>query len=173
FDVAMRHPLFGVGIGNYPEYSIKGKAAHNSYLEIAAELGWIGLGAYLVFILAPILRLRRIETELLRSEVNSRRHSDSDRELYFLSIGLQAVIVAYLVCSFFSSSQYFWHLYYVVAYAVALRHIYATRPDGAVKEGARESRDLSVKTSSANVRSDMSASARSEKMRAGAIWAGR
>jgi len=127
FDVALRHPLLGVGIGNFPEYSIHYKAAHNSYLEIAAELGWVGFAAYLTFILAPIGALRRLEHRTFPL-VHRTDALNSDREIYFLSIGLQAVIVAYLVCSFFSSSQYFWHLYYIVAYAVSLREI--TESDG-------------------------------------------
>ncbi len=55
------HPLLGVGIGNYvpvyPGYALPGWEdplghAHNYYLHIAAETGLLGLGAYLLVILA-------------------------------------------------------------------------------------------------------------------------
>jgi hypothetical protein len=46
------------------------------------------------------------------------------REFRYLSISLQAAIAAYLVCSFFASLQYQWYLYYLVAYAIALRKLY-------------------------------------------------
>ncbi len=55
------HPLLGVGIGNYapvyPGYALPGWEdplghAHNYYLHIAAESGLLGLGAYLLLILA-------------------------------------------------------------------------------------------------------------------------
>ena len=49
-----QHPLFGVGIGNYPvvlsqeiEYAKAGSSAHNLYLHIAAEIGIFGLLAAL------------------------------------------------------------------------------------------------------------------------------
>jgi O-antigen ligase len=118
-SVAISHPIVGVGMGNFHIYSIREKAAHNSYLEIAAELGVMGLIAYLILIFAPLRSLRRIErqTRGMRSE--------SEREMYWLSVCIQAAFIAYLVCSFFASIQYLWYLYYTAAYAVALRQIHA------------------------------------------------
>jgi len=55
------HPLLGVGVGNYvpvyPAYALPGWEdplghAHNYYLHIAAEAGLLGLGAYVLFLLA-------------------------------------------------------------------------------------------------------------------------
>src|SRR5262245_53645105 len=118
-DLAIRHPFIGVGIGNFHSYSIREKVAHNGYIETAAELGSIGLIAYLILILAPLRGLARIERETLtprnRGELNMK----------YLSIGLQAALVAYIVNSFFLSIQYLWYIYYAAGYAVALRQIYA------------------------------------------------
>lgn len=130
FDLAVRHPFIGVGIGNFHIYSIRERVAHNSYLETAAELGAFGLIAYLILILAPLRGLARIERETLLP-----RNRDA-LETKFLSIGLQAALVAYLVNSFFSSCQYLWYLYYVAGYAVALRRIYA--PERAVPTKAKQ-----------------------------------
>ena len=124
-EVALHHPIAGVGLANFVEYSIKGKVAHNSYVEIAAELGWAGLLAYFVFLLAPFRSLKSIERETLEDDRKKNRDQSEQRELYFLSVGLQAVMIAFLVCSLFSSSQYFWHPYYIVGYAIALRRIHA------------------------------------------------
>jgi putative inorganic carbon (HCO3(-)) transporter len=53
------HPLLGVGIGNYvpvyPAYAVPGWKdplghAHNYYLNVAAEAGLLGLGAYVLFL---------------------------------------------------------------------------------------------------------------------------
>lgn len=126
-DVVLHHPIAGVGMGNFVDYSIKGKVAHNSYIEIAAELGWIGLLAYLTFLGAPFRSLRRIERGLLAGDQLSNAGGGEGRELYYLSVGLQAVMVGFLVCSFFASSQYFWHPYYIVGYSIALRRIYAAQ----------------------------------------------
>ena len=116
-QVAVSHPLIGVGIGNFPIYSIHEKKAHNAYLEIAAELGIGGLLAYLLLVLAPLKRLRRVEKE------NIAQRDAAERERYLLSIGLQASFYAYLVCSFFASIQYLWFIYFPVAWAIALSRI--------------------------------------------------
>jgi O-antigen ligase len=122
--VASRHVVIGVGMGNYHVYSINEKRAHNSYLEISAELGVAGLLAYLVLMAWPLLGLRRVQRHL-RAEAGGAPREGLPRELYILSIALQAAFLAYIVCSFFGSIQYLWYLYYLVAYAVALRRIHA------------------------------------------------
>ena len=123
-QVAISHPIIGVGMGNFFIYSIHDKAAHNAYLEIAAELGVFGLLAYLIVILSPLRSLYRIEKQTLA------RLTKSEKELYWLSVSIQASLIAYMVCSFFSSIQYLWYLYYTAAYAVALRQIhYAERAE--------------------------------------------
>jgi hypothetical protein len=43
---------------------------------------------------------------------------------YYLAIGLQASLVGYMVASFFAAVAYQWYIYYLVAYAIALRRIY-------------------------------------------------
>ncbi|MGA9772447.1 MAG: O-antigen ligase family protein [Blastocatellia bacterium] len=125
-EVITHHPVIGVGVGNFGIYSIRDKVAHNAFLEIAAELGVIGFIAYMVIIFAPLRTLRQIERETYNRRAGPKSWSERDREAYFLSIGLQAVLVAYIVCSFFQSSQYFWYLYYIVAYTVSLKRIRST-----------------------------------------------
>ncbi|HST20029.1 MAG TPA: O-antigen ligase family protein [Blastocatellia bacterium] len=122
-EVIMYHPVIGVGVGNFGIYSLKDKVAHNAYLEIAAELGVVGFIAYMVLIFAPLRTLKRIERETYNTRAGPHGWNERERETYFLSIGLQAVLVAYMVCSFFQSSQYFWYLYYIVAYTVSLKRI--------------------------------------------------
>src|SRR5262245_775799 len=121
--IAIHHPIIGVGMGNFHLYSIREKAAHNSYLEIAAELGAIGLIAYLIIIFAPLRALHRIELQ------TRGMRSKSEREMYLLSVCVQAAFIAYMVCSFFASIQYLWYLYYIAAYAVALRQIHAAEEE--------------------------------------------
>jgi O-antigen ligase len=118
-SIAINRPIIGVGMGNFHIYSIREKGAHNAYLEIAAELGAMGLIAYLVVIFAPLRSLRRIERQTIG------RRSKSEREMYWLSVCIQAAFITYMVCSFFSSIQYLWYLYYTAAYAVALRQVHA------------------------------------------------
>jgi O-antigen ligase len=119
FEVAGNNLVIGVGIGNYPFYSLRQRMAHNSYLEIWAELGLLGLIAYLTMLFAPMRSLRRIARDVARKD------APADREIYLLTAGVQAAMVAYLVCSFFGSVQYQWFVYYIIAYAVALRRLHA------------------------------------------------
>ncbi len=113
-----RHPLTGIGLGTFHIISIKERRAHNSYLEIAAELGTLGLLAYLLLLFNPLKALWKIESETV-SALDRR-----DFENYVLSVGLQATLVAYYANSFFASIQYQWFAYFPLAYAIALRRIY-------------------------------------------------
>jgi O-antigen ligase len=115
--VALRHPLLGIGMGNYqPEMSYKGLVTHNSYTQVAAELGLSALICYLMFIISPLRKLGQIARETF-----SARHSSS---FYYLAVGLQASVIAYMVSSFFLSVSFNWYIFYLVAYAVCLRRLY-------------------------------------------------
>jgi O-antigen ligase len=117
--VAISHPLIGVGMGNFYLYSRRDLKAHNSYLEIWAELGLIGLAAYLTLLIAPLRSLKRIVNETYKAS------EPRAVERFYLSLGLQATIISYIVCSAFSSIQYLWFVYFPVAFAIALRGIHA------------------------------------------------
>lgn len=126
-QVAARRFIVGVGMGNFTLYSIKDLKAHNSYLEILAELGVVGLVAYLILMLRPLRSLQRIEAASAHDSALPR--SRDSREFYCLSVGLEGAILSYMVCSFFLSLEYFWHIYYPVACAIALRQIHAVEAD--------------------------------------------
>ena len=116
--VFARHPLNGIGMGTFHIIGIHERRAHNSYLEIAAELGGFALLAYLILIFNPLKSLWQIEQETVHAK------GRANFENYLLSVGLQAALLAYYVNSFFLSLQYLWYVYYPVAYAVGLRLIY-------------------------------------------------
>jgi O-antigen ligase len=116
--VAVRHSLIGVGMGNFHHYSLGELRAHNAYLEVWAELGMAGLIAYLTLIFAPFQSLRALELKTVGAQ------DEMSRDGYYLSVGLQATLAAYIVCSFFASLEYQWLLYYPVAFSVALRAIH-------------------------------------------------
>jgi probable O-glycosylation ligase (exosortase A-associated) len=114
--VAVRNPLFGVGMDNYIIFSNTNKASHNAYTQVASEMGAAAAVFYILFILAPFRGLRRVEHESYQVR--------SVRRFYYASIALQASLVGYMVASFFASVAYLWYIYYLVAYAVCLRRIY-------------------------------------------------
>jgi hypothetical protein len=67
-----------------------------------------------------------------------RRLFDEDKQdwFYYLSIGLQASIIGYMVSSFFAAVAYNWFIYYLIAYAVAFRRIYTLENGPEAKETA-------------------------------------
>jgi O-antigen ligase len=113
---ALRHPLFGIGMGNFHIVSVRELVSHNAYTQVAAEMGMAALVCYTMFIVTPFRRLGLIARETLAPRGNSRYH--------YLAIGLQAALVGYMVTSFFASVAYIWYVYYLVGYAVCLRRIY-------------------------------------------------
>ena len=114
--VSARNP-WGIGIGNFPIVATQNHQSHNAFTQVTSELGVAGFVAYMIFMIAPFRRLRAIE----------RRQFDAGELdwFYYVSIGLQASIVGYWVSSFFASVAYNWFIYYLLAYAVAFRRIYA------------------------------------------------
>jgi O-antigen ligase/polysaccharide polymerase Wzy-like membrane protein len=123
--VAIRHPLLGIGMGNYaPEMSYRGLVTHNSYTQVAAEMGAAALVCYTMFVVAPLKKLGQIARETFGTKADSR--------FYYLAVGLQASLIGYMVCSFFASVAYLWYVYYLVGYAVCLRRLYESETGKAV-----------------------------------------
>jgi putative inorganic carbon (HCO3(-)) transporter len=116
-QVALRYPLFGIGLGNFYYKGQHDQVSHNAYTQVAAEMGMAALVFYCMFMVTSLKRLRQIERE-------SFAHRDRAR-FYYLAIGLQASLVAYMVSSFFASVAHLWYVYYIVGYAVSLRRLYA------------------------------------------------
>ena len=117
--IALNNPIFGVGMGNFHIVSIRGLVSHNSYTQVAAEIGFPALIIYTLFMIAPYKRLRRIEHETFTAT----RHGS---RFYYLAVGLQASLVCYMVSSFFISVAYQWNIYYLAGYAICLSRLHET-----------------------------------------------
>jgi O-antigen ligase len=138
--VTVRHPLFGIGIGNFMFRSNRALATHNSYTQVSAELGLTALVLYVMFIITPLKRLRAIERRQSTSNGKSR--------FYYLAVGMQASLFGYMVCSFFASVAFLWYVYYLVALSLCLTRLYeieqgigVTKPEAELEfDGANVSR---------------------------------
>jgi O-antigen ligase len=126
--VMARHPLLGVGIGNFHAVSIREQVSHNSYTQVGAEVGVAAMLLYVMFILAAFKRVRGIEREMLDAEQHSR--------FYYLAAGLQASLIGYMICSFFSSVAFLHPVYYLVGYAICLHRVYETSQHSNTKKAA-------------------------------------
>lgn len=124
--VSLRNP-WGIGIGNFPIVSSRNLVTHNAYTQVSSELGLLGLAVYLIFIISPFRKLGAIERTFFAK--------DKYDWFYYMSIGLQASIVGYMVSSFFVAVAYNWFIYYLIAYAIAFRRIYQI--ENGLKEGVK------------------------------------
>jgi hypothetical protein len=82
-------------------------------------MGMAALVVYILFLVHPLRRLRLIENQSYSKPEQAR--------FYYLSIGLQASLVGFMVSSFFGSVAYQWYVYYLVGYAVCLHRIFITK----------------------------------------------
>jgi putative inorganic carbon (hco3(-)) transporter len=109
------HPLLGVGLGNFKllvmqyengEFMVQ-TVAHNTYLEIAAELGIPALVIFLTLFLSSYLCLEKVRRQAVKSRI---------RFLEVAARGIECGLVGYLVSGFFVSSEHekgFWLLIFV------------------------------------------------------------
>ena len=132
--IAIRHPLLGIGMNNYPtEMSYLGTATHNSYTQVACELGVAALVCYTAFMVLPVRKLGQIARESFEARAN--------KPFYYLAVGLHAALLGYMVSSFFASDAYQWYVYYLVGYAICLRRLYEAETGKPVVVTKREERN--------------------------------
>jgi probable O-glycosylation ligase (exosortase A-associated) len=129
--VAARHPLLGIGMGNFHHQSFREQVSHNAYTQVASEMGATALVLYVLFIITPLRKLKRVEDETFEA-----RRKGSARFYYYLSVGMQTSLIAYMVSSFFSSVAYQWYIYYLVGYAVCLRRMYESKASAQLRDDA-------------------------------------
>jgi O-antigen ligase len=121
--VTLRYPVFGVGIGNFHYKSFQELGTHNAYTQVSSEMGVVAMVVYMMFLIYPYRRLKEIE--------KATDGQKKDRFYYYLSIGLQAGLIGYMVASFFAAVAYQWYIYYLVGYAIAIRRIYLAHTQAA------------------------------------------
>jgi O-antigen ligase len=120
------YPLFGVGINNFPmaEGTISSKAtnhvagtgirwaaAHNTYIQIGAELGLAGMALWLTLIFRGIHGCIKLNRRLPKAWA---RGDPEQRALYYATSALPVAIFGFAVSSFFVSFAYL-ELFYVLA----------------------------------------------------------
>lgn len=142
--VALRHPLLGIGMGNYqPNMSYRGLVTHNSYTQVASEMGMAALVLYTMFIVSPLRKLSTIVRQTLPERQTS--------QFYYLALGLQASLLVYMVSSFFLSVAFVWNVYYLIGYAVCFRRIYESATGKLVVVEKRAQRKARARSRKANV----------------------
>lgn len=90
-----QHPLFGLGLRNFPPYSGTWMDVHNAYLQIACEGGIPALILYMLFFWRAFGNLRRM-----------RKYGDLDRETTLYASALHATLFAFLFGALFAPVAY-------------------------------------------------------------------
>jgi hypothetical protein len=104
-------------------------------------MGAAALVCYTLFIVTPLRKLGQIARETFETRGSS--------NYYYLAVGLQASLLAYMVSSFFLSVAYVWYVYYLVGFAVCFRRLYEAETGKAVVlEKRRERRQNKVPNTS-------------------------
>lgn len=130
------NPLTGVGAGQFKNYNPEGrqeawKEAHNVVLQIAAELGVLGLACFVFVVargfMAPA-QARRLFRKLRQIEKAGEWRGvplpESDRAaLDALQLAMSASVAGWFVCAQFGSVGYNWTFYYLLGMAIAPREI--------------------------------------------------
>ena len=124
----LEHPLFGVGPDNFgvaegtlspfakrQQYGIgvRWSAAHNSFVQVGAELGVPGLAFYVALLAATFAALRRATRR-------QRHAAEIDSRGLELTQALTAALLGFVVGSFFLSLAYSEMLYTLIALSTAM-----------------------------------------------------
>jgi O-antigen ligase len=125
------NPLFGVGPGNFPfkitQYGaeivpnendllfLSDRATHNTFINIASELGMIGLFLFMALIVKAYRDATLSERILQELPLNG------NAWLQGLPPAIETSIVSYCVTSFFLTSYVYPHIYILSGMALALR----------------------------------------------------
>ncbi len=137
-----KHPILGVGFNNFElakDQDVGGqKAAHNVFLQNAAELGLVGHPLWLAVVVGTMISLYR----LMR---RSRRLPMDMRWAYYWSRGLMLGMLAFCVHGFFHNEEYLEFMFVLVGLNVALHTVVSRevwhRGLLAVVEEARQARE--------------------------------
>jgi putative inorganic carbon (HCO3(-)) transporter len=111
-EVTARHPLFGIGPGNFAELSGNWHVTHNSYTQMSSEGGIPALIFYIMILWYGFKNVRRIK-----------RLSRDQKELQLLAGALHASLAGFVVGSLFASYAYQFFPYFLVAYTTVLLRI--------------------------------------------------
>jgi probable O-glycosylation ligase (exosortase A-associated) len=133
----LQRPLLGVGAGNFSTAEgtispvararttrgVKWSVAHNSYVQVAAELGVPGLILFVLMLSTTFRTLRAVQRVSLPSHPGERSPPPAQ-----LAQALAGALIAYMVGGFFLSLAYRDLLYVLLALAIGLGKVMRSLP---------------------------------------------
>ena len=134
--MAIQRPLTGVGIAAFPiasaEYfeasgankRLRWMAPHNSYVQVGAEMGFIGLAAFVGLTLVSLRDARRVHRRLINSD------DPAAHELALLGRALFLAMLASALIGLTGHMAYDWILYVYIALIVCVKQMEKPAPTG-------------------------------------------
>lgn len=140
-DMAMTHPLTGVGLGSFtvafPSFSdSRPRIAHNTPLQIAADSGLVALVVYCAIAVVALLGLLRLSRRLRAA----RSTPSYDLRLHLACEALLLSLVGFYACAMFLSLDRFELFFFLVALTNAVVYVakgLGTSPIGVAGRDAR------------------------------------
>lgn len=118
-EIVLENPVPGVGLGAFriaegAKHGGIGKwnEAHNTFLQVGAELGWAGLAVYVALAACALANARA-----------AARRAAGEPRVAAMAHGLETALVGFLVGAMFLSQAYTWHFYILLALTVAARRM--------------------------------------------------
>ena len=108
-DAIEHYPVFGVGVRNFPTYSLIWRDVHMTYLQICAEGGIAALIIYLMFFWRAFKNLKTL-----------RRTKNLDPDIVLFVGALQSSLVGFVVGACFAPEAYQYFPYFAVAFTATL-----------------------------------------------------
>ena len=150
FAAFLAHPITGVGAGQFKNYNPEGRQeawreSHNVILQVAAELGILGVIAFVFLVARAAMAGGQVRRLLRRSGLAFRPRGSTappdetpvtPYEVNWLrthSAAMAAALAGWFACALFASVAYNWTFYYLLALAIAPREILLDRLTGAAK----------------------------------------
>jgi putative inorganic carbon (hco3(-)) transporter len=143
FEAFLSHPITGVGAGQFKNYNPEGRQeawreSHNVVLQVAAELGIVGLATFGFLVVRAATSGRRTRRLLKRAGGPAARKEKSlpidavvtTSEAEWLrshTSAMTAALAGWFFCALFASVAYNWTFYYLLALAIAPREFLLDR----------------------------------------------
>ena len=119
--IMVHHPIFGIGPGNFPSYTLTWRVAHNTYTELGAEAGVPGV---FLFVLMLALSMRKIK------RVRKLPGYQTSEDIRLWTSALWAALAAYISGAMFASTEYNLFPYFMVGYICVVYQIASVPQDG-------------------------------------------
>jgi O-antigen ligase len=110
-ELTFKHPIFGIGPGQFEEVSGTWHVTHNSYTQLSAEAGIPALVMFVALVWGTFKSLR-LQNEAYRGT-----------EAWYFVSSLYCAMAGYIVGAFFLSTAYLFFPYILMAYCFAVSRI--------------------------------------------------